>query len=110
MADEPNGNLDTKLSLEIIELLKALNERDHIAIVMVTHEEDMAAYAQRAIWMVDGRVERDGLPTEVFNREGHSARSGKPSAWRSRPSFATLNAPSISLHQRHSNLRLYISC
>ncbi len=73
LADEPTGNLDTKLSLEIMDLLKLLNERDQITIVMVTHEEDMAAYAQRVIWMVDGRVERDGPPAEVFNRERHSA-------------------------------------
>lgn len=73
LADEPTGNLDTKLSLEIMELLKALHERDRITIVMVTHEKDMAAYAQRVIWMVDGRVERDGPPAEVFSREGQSA-------------------------------------
>jgi len=73
LADEPTGNLDTKLSLEIMELLKLLNERDHITIVMVTHEEDMAAYAGRVIWMVDGRVERDGPPAEVFAHERHSA-------------------------------------
>jgi energy-coupling factor transporter ATP-binding protein EcfA2 len=33
----------------------------------------MAAYARRVIWMVDGRIERDGPPAEVFDREGHSA-------------------------------------
>ena len=73
LADEPTGNLDTKLSVEIMELLKLLNERDHITIVMVTHEEDMAAYANRVIWMVDGRVARDGTPEQVFNHEGHPA-------------------------------------
>ncbi len=73
LADEPTGNLDTKLSVEIMELLKLLNERDHITIVMVTHEEDMATYAQRVIWMVDGKVERDGPPNEVFDHERHSA-------------------------------------
>ncbi|WP_111732486.1 ABC transporter ATP-binding protein [Roseovarius amoyensis] len=73
LADEPTGNLDTKLSLEIMELLKLLNERDHITIVMVTHEEDMATYAQRVIWMVDGQIERDGPPSEVFGHERHSA-------------------------------------
>jgi putative ABC transport system ATP-binding protein len=67
LADEPTGNLDTKLSVEIMELLKELNERDGISIVMVTHEEEMAAYASRVIWMVDGRVERTGTPGEVFN-------------------------------------------
>ena len=73
LADEPTGNLDTKLSVEIMELLKDLNERDGITIVMVTHEEDMAAYAHRVIWMVDGKVERTGTPEEVFNHGKQSA-------------------------------------
>lgn len=73
LADEPTGNLDTKLSLEIINLLSELNARDHITIVMVTHEEDMAAYAHRVIWMVDGKVERTGTPDEVLNHGKQSA-------------------------------------
>lgn len=73
LADEPTGNLDTKLSLEIIKLLSELNERDDITIVMVTHEEDMAAYAHRVIWMVDGKVERTGTPDEVLNHGKQSA-------------------------------------
>ena len=72
LADEPTGNLDTKLSLEIMDLLSALNLRDKITIVMVTHEEDMAAYAHRVVWMVDGRVERVGTPKEVFKQTGRS--------------------------------------
>ena len=63
LADEPTGNLDTKMSREIMEVLKALNEDDGMTIIMVTHEEDMAEYAQRLVWMVDGKVERDGKPT-----------------------------------------------
>ncbi|CUH67782.1 Macrolide export ATP-binding/permease protein MacB [Thalassovita gelatinovora] len=73
LADEPTGNLDTKRSLEIMDLLNDLNVRDHITIVMVTHEEDMAAYAHRVIWMVDGQVERTGTPEEVFAQGRHSA-------------------------------------
>lgn len=73
LADEPTGNLDTKRSVEIMELLKDLNETDQITIVMVTHEEDMAAFAHRVIWMVDGRVERTGTPEEVFNHERQRA-------------------------------------
>lgn len=72
LADEPTGNLDTKLSLEIMDLLTELNLRDKITIVMVTHEEDMAAYAHRVVWMVDGRVERVGTPEEVFKQTGRS--------------------------------------
>lgn len=60
LADEPTGNLDTKMSREIMEVLKKLNEDDGMTIIMVTHEEDMAEYAHRLIWMVDGKVESDG--------------------------------------------------
>lgn len=63
LADEPTGNLDTKLSAEIMEVLQRLNRDDGLTIVMVTHEADMATYARRLIWMVDGRIERDG-PTQ----------------------------------------------
>jgi putative ABC transport system ATP-binding protein len=59
LADEPTGNLDTKTSVEIMEMLRNLNTREGLTIVMVTHEPDMAAYAGRLIWMVDGRIERD---------------------------------------------------
>ena len=58
LADEPTGNLDSQRSREIMELLRALN-REGITIVMVTHEEDMAAYAGRLIVFVDGRIARD---------------------------------------------------
>lgn len=73
LADEPTGNLDTTRSLEIMEFLKDLNKKEQITIVMVTHEEDMAAFADRVIWMVDGRVERTGPPEDVFNHERHRA-------------------------------------
>mgnify|MGYP001817747664 FL=1 len=69
LADEPTGNLDTKRSAEIMELLVDLRRERNLTIVMVTHEDDMAAYADRLIWMVDGKVQRDG-PTR---REGQDA-------------------------------------
>ncbi len=59
LADEPTGNLDSKRSIEIMDVLKDLNQSEGLTIVMVTHEEDMAQYAGRLIWMVDGRIERD---------------------------------------------------
>ncbi|MEL7256272.1 MAG: ABC transporter ATP-binding protein [Pseudomonadota bacterium] len=65
LADEPTGNLDTKLSAEIMEILQDLNESEGLTIVMVTHEADMAAYAKRLLWMVDGRIERDSLTREA---------------------------------------------
>ena len=55
LADEPTGNLDTRSSVEIMGLFKQLNN-DGITIVMVTHEEDIAACARRRIVMRDGKV------------------------------------------------------
>lgn len=59
LADEPTGNLDTKTSIEIMELLVRLNEESHITIVLVTHEPDIAAYSSRIIRFLDGRVVSD---------------------------------------------------
>ena len=59
LADEPTGNLDTQRSREIMGLLSALNRERGITVLMVTHETDMAAYAQRTVRFVDGRVAED---------------------------------------------------
>ncbi len=56
-ADEPTGNLDSERSVEIMELLAALNRDQGITIAMVTHEPDMAAYANTIIRFRDGLVE-----------------------------------------------------
>lgn len=57
LADEPTGNLDSIKSLEIMKLLKSFNEDFNITIIMVTHEEEMAAYASRVIYFRDGNIE-----------------------------------------------------
>ncbi|HYH37445.1 MAG TPA: ABC transporter ATP-binding protein [Azospirillum sp.] len=59
LADEPTGNLDTAMSREVMDLLVALNRDQGITVVMVTHEPDMAAYADRVVRFVDGRIEAD---------------------------------------------------
>ncbi|PRD33819.1 UNVERIFIED_CONTAM: yvrO [Trichonephila clavipes] len=59
LADEPTGNLDTRRSVEIMELMQQLNRDAGLTIVMVTHEEDMAAYASRLVVFTDGKVVRD---------------------------------------------------
>jgi len=56
-ADEPTGNLDTATSHQIMELLTYLNRKMGITIVMVTHEQDIALFAQRAIHFLDGRID-----------------------------------------------------
>jgi len=57
LADEPTGNLDSERSVEIMELLTSLNRDQGITIAMVTHEPDMAEYAQTIVRFKDGLVE-----------------------------------------------------
>ncbi len=59
LADEPTGNLDTRTSQEIMELISSFNRELGITVLMVTHEPDMAAYAKRVIHFVDGCVDSD---------------------------------------------------
>jgi putative ABC transport system ATP-binding protein len=61
LADEPTGNLDTKTSAEIMEILVRLNTRANITIILVTHENDIAAYSRRIIKFLDGRVISDEI-------------------------------------------------
>lgn len=65
LADEPTGNLDTKTSREIMELITSLNRDQGITVVMVTHESDIAASARRVIRFVDGRIDSDTLNQEA---------------------------------------------
>jgi putative ABC transport system ATP-binding protein len=58
LADEPTGNLDSKTSLEIMNLLTSLNRDLGITVLMVTHEPDMAEYARTIVHFRDGLVER----------------------------------------------------
>ena len=60
-ADEPTGNLDTKMSVEIMELFTKLNQEFGRTIILVTHEEDIAQYAKRVIRIVDGEISSDSV-------------------------------------------------
>jgi putative ABC transport system ATP-binding protein len=59
LADEPTGNLDTVTSGEVMQLLTRLNRERTLTIVMVTHEADIAAFAQREVVFRDGRIASD---------------------------------------------------
>ena len=61
LADEPTGSLDSKRSVEIMELLTDLNKSENITVVLVTHEPDMAVYARRCIHFLDGLVASDEI-------------------------------------------------
>jgi putative ABC transport system ATP-binding protein len=65
LADEPTGNLDSERGREIMELLLKLNRETGVTILMVTHEPDMAAYAQRIVRFLDGRIRDDAPATEA---------------------------------------------
>ena len=67
LADEPTGNLDTESSLEIMKLLRDLNQQGR-TIVLITHEADIAAFAQRVVRLRDGVIvsdERQALAAEL---------------------------------------------
>jgi putative ABC transport system ATP-binding protein len=59
LADEPTGNLDSKTSCEVMRIFKRLNEEQHITMIMVTHEADIASWAKRRIYLKDGEIVRE---------------------------------------------------
>ena len=59
LADEPTGNLDSRTSVEVMEIFQRLNRERDITLVLVTHELDIAQYAQRVIVFKDGKIRKD---------------------------------------------------
>ena len=64
LADEPTGNLDTKTSIEIMALLEEIHLKGN-TIILVTHEEDIAAHAHRIVRMRDGLIEKDYMNESI---------------------------------------------
>jgi len=95
LADEPTGNLDTRNSHEIMETLCSLNRDEGVTVVVVTHEKDIAAYADRIITMRDGRILSDERNVSVSRRTGevvapsfaHGAAEAAPPAAAAGPSL-----------------------
>jgi putative ABC transport system ATP-binding protein len=69
LADEPTGALDSRTSIEIMAILQHLNRRSGITTIMVTHEPDIAAYANRNIYFRDGRITRDERLTQIMDAD-----------------------------------------
>jgi putative ABC transport system ATP-binding protein len=59
LADEPTGNLDSRTSVEVMEIFQRLNRERGITLVLVTHEPDIADYAQRVVVFRDGKIKKD---------------------------------------------------
>ena len=59
LADEPTGNLDSRTSIEVMEIFQRLNREQGITLVLVTHESDIAEYASRVVVFKDGRIKKD---------------------------------------------------
>ena len=59
LADEPTGNLDSRTSVEIMEVFQRLNEEHHLTILLVTHEPDISRFARRIVVFRDGRIRSD---------------------------------------------------
>lgn len=64
LADEPTGNLDSRTSVEVMEIFQRLNRERGITLVLVTHEHDIAQYAQRVVVFKDGKIKSDQPVTD----------------------------------------------
>jgi len=69
LADEPTGNLDSRTSVEVMDIFQKLNDRYNITVVLVTHEHDIARYANRNVTFKDGRIRQDVQLTERTSAE-----------------------------------------
>jgi putative ABC transport system ATP-binding protein len=69
LADEPTGNLDSRTSVEVMGIFQRLNSEQHITVLLITHEADIAEYATRVVSFRDGRIKDDRPNTKRRNAE-----------------------------------------
>ena len=72
MADEPTGNLDSKNGKHVLDLLLQLNREEGTTLILVTHDRQLADYADRVVVLADGRIESDRLNHEALTGSGVS--------------------------------------
>ena len=81
LADEPTGAVDSRTSIEILAIFQRLNREDGITMIVVTHDPDVATYANRKIHFKDGRIRLDevlGAPSRRPERSGTASRPKRP--------------------------------
>ena len=78
LADEATGNLDSRTSYEIMELIQELNDVKGKTIVFVTHEPDIALFSKRTITLKDGKILRDAVNTSIGNAKDVLAKLPAP--------------------------------
>jgi macrolide transport system ATP-binding/permease protein len=86
LADEPTGNLDTKTSHEIMDIIRKLNREQGVTVILVTHEADIGAYADRMIVMRDGKIVSD-------EHQAAAASDGDSPVAKPEPAVAAAAAP-----------------
>ncbi len=78
MADEPTGNLDSKTSGEVIQLLRSLNEEAGITIILVTHDQEIGRHAKRTLVLRDGQIIEDTTDFTAVLRAMHAGSLAPP--------------------------------
>lgn len=66
-ADEPTGNLDTKTTTDVMELMVRMCRKHNLTLILVTHDLDIAKYADRIVHLIDGDIYSDELNTAIYN-------------------------------------------
>jgi putative ABC transport system ATP-binding protein len=81
LADEPTGAVDSRTSIEILAIFQRLNREEGITMIVVTHDQDVATYANRNIHFKDGKVQRDEVLAHIRDAEKDlESLSGEPLA------------------------------
>jgi macrolide transport system ATP-binding/permease protein len=95
LADEPTGNLDTRTSHEIMGIIRKLNREQGVTVILVTHESDIGAYADRMIVMRDGKIVSDERQVAVASESSAAESAATPTAAPATPVAAV--APGLRL-------------
>ena len=97
LADEPTGNLDSRTSHEIMRIIRTLNRQQGVTVIVVTHEADIAAYADRVIVMRDGQILSDQQQIAVEMPDGAGTVGTAPVAAAAPVANAASDAPGLRL-------------